>query len=180
MNFFLDLETTSLNVDTTQITQAALLDENGKVLFAKCYGIILGVFEPQEMSLQGLEYSHHPQEYWDLPGFGMSDLSTIVSYLSMEGAITWAHNSEFDHTVLQKTADRLTYGLTIPPINCTMRLASPIFAPNSRTGRMKLPTLALDSAPHTAVSDANNCRLLFHKCHGTGPYNPGLLPNLDF
>jgi hypothetical protein len=169
MNFFLDLETTSLDTDTAQITQAALMDEGGKVLFAKCYGIILEVFEPREVSLQGLEYSHYPEEYWGLPGFKIDDLSTIVSCLSMEGAITWAHNAAFDHAVLQATANRLTYGLTIPPINCTMRLAQPIFAPDSKTGRMKLPVLSLSSTPHDAVSDANNCRLLWHKCNNTGP-----------
>jgi DNA polymerase III epsilon subunit-like protein len=177
-DIFVDFETDGLDTSTCQITQAAVLDSNGKVLFAKCFGVTLDCFQPLEVTLKALEYSRYPLEYAKyLPPISAGDLRSLLSFFDSSQFI-WAHNAAFDLEVFKTACRRADVFRQEYKTHwsCTMALAC---EGTDRT-RLKLPTLAVGSTPHDATSDANNCRLLWHKVRGTGPYKKELELNLNF
>lgn len=181
MQLFFDFETDSLDTPRCQVTQAAVINQEGKTLFAKSYGIWQGLYIPAEESQVALNYTKTSDWQRDnLPTFSRPDFEFMVQLMLVADEV-WAHNVTYDKAVLETYALRYESPIKHGAINfkCTMELACKNFGFKGQT-RMKLPALKLDSIAHDAVSDTQNCWLLWQKCHGLGPWDKTMTPDLDF
>jgi DNA polymerase III alpha subunit (gram-positive type) len=178
-NLFIDLETDGLNVSTCQITQVAIIDQEGKTLYCQTFGVAFGRYQPRAESEAALMYNKLNSEYWDsLPIFDQSAMEIIQGLLA--GKITWAHNALFDWAVLENHSQRWCgRPLDRCSMSCTMELACERLGYPGQD-RMKLPQLLTESVPHDALDDVRNCWLLWQKCYGLGRFNDKLQPSLDF
>jgi hypothetical protein len=176
--FFLDIECDSLDPALAQILQIGIVDQDGQVIFGRSYGLSFGAYQDESESQQALDYIKYSRYYCEnLPLFCADDARLIVRCI--DEVPTWAHNSAFDQSILVAQCQKLGVDPPSNDLNCTMDLACKTFGKFGQT-RMRLPQLSMDSTPHGAVADAQNCRLLWHKCNKTGPFDPALTPDLNF
>jgi hypothetical protein len=182
MKTFFDLETDGLDTATCQITQAAVINQDGKTLFCKCYGIMQNRYQPAALSQEGLDYNGTSDWQRDnLPCFAPEDFAFMLSLMAVSSEV-WAHNVAYDSAVLRTYASRFSAeSIDLAHINfkCTMALGCEKLGFKGQT-RMKLPTLKLDSVAHDALSDTQNAWLLWQKCNGFGQWNLSSEPNLNF
>jgi hypothetical protein len=182
-DIFLDFETDGLEPSTCQITQVAVIDEQGKTLFCQTFGVQMGAFQPSEVSQQALNYNGHSDFYRDyLRPFDAVDFRRLQILLSVSDNI-WAHNAPFDSAVYEAQKQRFFKDSDnyFAPVNwqCTMDLACKKLGFKGQT-RMKLPQLLMESVAHDALDDARNCWKLWQKCNGLGRWDTSLEVNLDF
>jgi hypothetical protein len=178
-NFFLDIESDSLDTDKAQILQLAIIDEQGKTVYARIFGFVMGLYQSPEASKAALRYNgtdpFYSQTYRP---FDDGDFSEVKSIL--KGHNTWAHNAKYDSAVLEAYGKR--YGLDLGTNwQCTMELAcnTPGIGKAGQT-RMKLPMLIMESISHDALDDVRNCWKLWQQCNGLGQWDKSLECNLDF
>lgn len=164
--FFLDFETTGLNVELAQIVEVAIIDETGRCLLSTRY-------KPSNLGLQteleiqeALDYNKLSLEELNLyPELDRQSLHLLCKILTSADIIC-SHNVEFDKAFLEKESYRLFNHNLFYELNwiCTMKLYAK--SKNIKAGRIKLPNMQLDSVPHSALSDAQNARLLYQSLQG--------------
>lgn len=158
---FLDVETTGLIAATSQIVEIAIVDETGRCLLSTRYNL-----DP-ELSLQTDKEIDSALEYNKLTRKDLSlyrpidkfDLSTIECITAMNTVI--GHNISFDKSFLEATSERVLGYNCFKSVEweCTMAMLAK--DKRIKSGRIKLPNMSLDSIAHSALSDAQNARLLY-------------------
>jgi DNA polymerase III epsilon subunit-like protein len=164
MELFIDLETTGLTFETAQIVELAIVDINGRCLLSTRYGLdnTLKLQTATEID-KALEYNKLTRDELELyPPMGLNALALVHEILK-SGSLVVGHNISYDMGILTATSTRL-FGSDIfrdLKTYCTMGYYAKSLG--IKSGRKKLPNLQLDSVPHSALSDVQNCRLLYQQ-----------------
>lgn len=154
---FLDVETTGLNCATCSIVELAIVDETGRCLLSTRYAPTGLISKENE---EALEYNKLDLDDLLLyPTLGKEELNLIKRLFKNQ--IVVAHNVEFDSKFLIKTSMEVFGENIFKEVDwvCSMKLYAA--SKNIKSGRIKLPNLQTDSIPHSALSDTQNCRLLY-------------------
>jgi DNA polymerase III epsilon subunit-like protein len=159
---FLDLETTSLNPLMGEVVEIAIVDEAGRCFLSTRYNIDESLrLQSSKETDAALEYNKLSRKelalYRSIDKF---DLSTIEAILNSSDLVI-AHNAEFDKAFLEKTSERILGYNCFQSLKWDCSMAKLAKARGIKSGRIKLPNMQLDSVPHSALSDAQNCRLLY-------------------
>jgi DNA polymerase III epsilon subunit-like protein len=159
---FIDLETTGLEHDKVQIVELAIVCETGRCLLSTRYGLNPTINLQTDSEIDAaLSYNKLTREELGLYGKMTSDsLFDIYNLLACRDFVV-AHNSGFDYGVLKETSLRLIGKDIFKDLiwKCSMKE----FAKEKgiKSGRVKLPNLQLNPIAHSALSDVQNCRLLW-------------------
>lgn len=160
-NLFVDVETTGLNPAISQVVEIAIINETGRCLLSTRYAVDLTLNLQHINDINtALEYNklsfNELALYTPLNKYGLMQIAALLA-----GNKVIAHNSEFDKAFLEAASDRvLGYNcFNEIPWDCSMKALAK--SKGIKSGRIKLPCMSLDSIAHSALSDAQNCRLLW-------------------
>jgi DNA polymerase III epsilon subunit-like protein len=159
---FIDLETTSLCPLTGEIIEIAIVDEAGRCLLSTRYNIdeSLKLKSNREID-SALEYNKLSREELSLyRSIDRFDLSTIQAIL-LSASLVVGHNVSFDASFLSETSKRILGYDCFANVEYTCTMALLAKSKSIKSGRVKLPNMQLASIAHSALSDAQNCRLLY-------------------
>jgi DNA polymerase III epsilon subunit-like protein len=170
---FIDLETTGLNSLTSQIVEIAIVNETGRCLLSTRYNVdeCLRLQSAEEIN-SALEYNKLSRKelalYRPIDKF---DLSTIEAILNSADQVV-GHNVSFDKSFIEATSNRILGHNCFQSVAwvCTMEMLAK--SRGIKSGRVKLPNMQLDSIAHSALSDANNARLLYLSLNPAVNYSP--------
>jgi DNA polymerase III epsilon subunit-like protein len=170
---FLDSETTGLDPKTGQIVEIAIVDETGRCLLSTRYNLDCTLQLQTDKEIDAaLEYNKLTREELSLyRPIDKFDLSTIEAILtSAEVAI--GHNVSFDKSFLESTSERVLGYNCFEAVKweCTMDMLAK--AKGIKSGRVKLPCMQLSAIAHSALSDAQNARLLYQSLDTTKELSP--------
>ena len=159
---FVDTETTSLDPKTGEIVEIAIINDTGRCMLSTRYNVDYSQkLQPLQEIRAALNYNKLTEETLALyRPIDKYDLSTIESILNSADLVV-AHNAPFEKAFLEQTAERILGYNCFKTINwiCSMELLAK--SKGIKSGRVKLPNMQLDNIPHSALSDAQNCRLLY-------------------
>jgi DNA polymerase III epsilon subunit-like protein len=159
---FLDLETSSLDPQAGQIVEIAIVDETGRCLLSTRYNLDHTLHLQTDKEIDAaLEYNKLTREELSLyRPIDKFDLSTIEAILT-SAEVTIGHNISFDKSFLESTSERVLGYNCFESVKweCTMAMLAK--SKGIKSGRVKLPCMQLDAIAHSALSDAQNARLLY-------------------
>jgi DNA polymerase III epsilon subunit-like protein len=158
---FLDLETTGLDPLTGQILEIAIIDETGRCLHSTRYNIDESLrLESDEEINAALEYNKLSREelalYLPLDKFSLLALEALLTCNEVIG-----HNISFDKSFLEASSNRILGYNCFQSVTWTCTMAMLAKSKSIKSGRVKLPNMKLNAIAHSALSDADNCRLLY-------------------
>jgi DNA polymerase III epsilon subunit-like protein len=159
---FLDCETTGLDPLAAQIVEIAIVDEVGRCVLATRYNIDESLRLQSDKEIDSaLEYNKLSREelslYHPIDKF---DLSTIEAILNSADLVV-GHNINFDASFLSETSKRILGHDCFANVEYTCTMTMLAKSKGIKSGRVKLPNMQLDNIAHSALSDAQNCRLLY-------------------
>jgi DNA polymerase III epsilon subunit-like protein len=159
---FIDLETTGLDPLTAQIAEIAIVDRTGRCLLSTRYNVDESLnLQPDKEIDSALEYNNLSREELSLyRPIDKFDLSTIEAILLSAGLVV-GHNISFDANFLSETSKRVLGYDCFAGVEYTCTMALLAKSKNIKSGRVKLPNMQLGTIAHSALSDAQNCRLLY-------------------
>ncbi len=159
---FIDLETSSLDPKTGQIVEIAIVDSIGRCMLSTRYDANFGLNLQTDKEIDAaLAYNKLTREELSLyRPIDKFDLSTIEAILTSADLVV-AHNAKFEKSFLEQTSERELGYNCFQSVTwaCSMELLAK--SKNIKSGRAKLPNMSLESIAHSALSDAQNCRLLY-------------------
>jgi DNA polymerase III epsilon subunit-like protein len=161
-NIFIDIESTGLDHKTGQIVEIAIVDSTGRCLLSTRYDVDYNLkLQPLQEIKAALDYNRLTEDVLSLyKPIDKHNLSLIEAILTQADLVI-AHNADFDRSFLEETSNRLLGFNCFKSIKwgCSMALLAK--SKGIKSGRVKLPNMQLGNIPHSALSDAQNCRLLY-------------------
>lgn len=158
---FLDVETTGLNPNKSQIVEIAIVDETGRCLHSTRYDFYRNGLQTDTEIDAALAYNKLTREELSFyPKCSLEELRFICNILKRANYVV-AHNVAFDSAILKETSIRLCGEDLFNDINYKCSMLKLAEQKGIKSGRIKLPNLQLNPIAHSALSDAQNCRLLW-------------------
>lgn len=161
MIVFLDLETTGLDLEKSQIVEIAIVNEAGRCLHSTRYDFYRNDLQTDVEIDAALAYNKLSREELNFyPKCSLEELQFILNILKRADYVV-AHNAAFDSAILKETSIRFCNEDIFQSINYECSMKKLAKQKGIKSGRIKLPNMQLDSIAHSALSDVQNCRLLW-------------------
>jgi DNA polymerase III epsilon subunit-like protein len=155
-----DLETTGLNPTTGQIVEIALLDQDGRCLLSTRYDINIGLQTEKEID-DALAYNKLTRDALALYPVLRAGNIQLIERLLFSADYVIGHNVAFDRSFLEQASLRLLGHDCFEGITWKCSMEKLAKEKGIKSGRIKLPNMQLGAIAHSALSDAENCRLLW-------------------
>ena len=158
---FLDLETTGLDLQRSQIVEIAIVDETGRCLHSTRYDFYRNGLQTDIEIDAALAYNKLTrEELCFYPKCSLEELYFIRNILKRADYVV-AHNVAFDSAILKQTSIRFCGEDLFHDTNYKCSMLKLAKQAGIKSGRIKLPNLHLNPIAHSALSDVQNCRLLW-------------------